>query len=70
MKVSSDGKFSSPRLETRTKETTAALFCESAGMLWSDPKDGELCLYRWKEGESSLDDLSRSDVQLDGVRWA
>lgn len=36
----------------------------------SDPKDSELCLRGPKGGESSLEGLSRSDVQLDGGTWA
>lgn len=36
----------------------------------SDPKDSELCLRGLKGGESSLEGLSRSDVQLDGGTWA
>lgn len=58
------------RLETRTKETTAASCAERGWMQRSDPKDSELCLRGLKGGESSLEGLSRSDVQLDGGTWA
>jgi hypothetical protein len=35
-----------------------------------DPIDGELCLGCVKPGEISVEALSRSDVQFDGVTWA
>jgi hypothetical protein len=34
-----------------------------------DPKDGELCLYRVKPGETLVEARSDSDVQIDRQIW-
>jgi hypothetical protein len=34
-----------------------------------DPKDGELCLYRPKPGETLVEGRSDSDVQIDRQIW-
>ena len=37
---------------------------------WTDPKDGELCLYRVKPEETLVEARSGSDVQIDRQIWA
>ena len=38
-------------------------------LVWSDPKDGELCLNRVKPEETLVEARSGSDVQIDRQIW-
>lgn len=78
MKIEESKPRTRTRIETRTKETSRAARRMQGGQepvetresCGRDPKDSELCLCWLTRAETPVEGLSRSDVQLDGRRWA
>lgn len=77
MKIQESKPRTRTRIETRTKETSRAARrmgeqepAEAQEWRGRDPKDSELRLCWLTRAETPVEGLSRSDVQLDGRRWA